>query len=285
MNRFTFREYDVASKKKIENFRRLVWEYYRVHGRDMPWRRTRDPYRVLVSEFMLQQTQVERVKKKYPEFLKLFPNVSALARAPLPAVLSAWQGLGYNRRARNLLLCAREIVRRHGGKVPWTEEALLALPGVGRSTAGAVLAFAYNLPSVFIETNVRAAFIDFFFPEAKKVSDREIIPLVEAALDARNPREWYFALFDYGVHLKSVKPGVGERSAQYKKQSKFEGSRRQIRGAMLRLLTGRRRGMTFREMAKELGKEGEVVRSVLEELEREGFLRKIRNQYVITDME
>jgi len=274
----------VASKKQIETFKRLVLNYYRSSGRDMPWRRTRDPYRVLVSEFMLQQTQVERVKKKYPEFLKSFPTVRALARAPLAAVLAAWQGLGYNRRARNLLLCAREIVRRHGGKVPQTAEELLALPGVGRSTAGAVVAFAYNLPSVFIETNVRAAFIDFFFPKAEKVSDREILPIVESTLDAKNPREWYFALFDYGVYLKSMRPGLGEKSAHYKKQSKFEGSRRQVRGVALRLLGGRRQGRSVREIVKELGRGGDVVQSVLEELEREGFVRKNHDRYMIVDM-
>lgn len=277
----------MASKKRIERFQRLVWEHYRAHGRsaaDLPWRRTRDPYRILVSEFMLQQTQVNRVKGKYTAFLKAFPTVRALAGAAFTGVLAAWQGLGYNRRARNLQRCAREIVARHGGKAPRTVEELLLLPGVGQSTAGAILAFAYDRPSVFIETNVRAAFIDFFFPRAKKVSDREIRPLVAAAVDRKNPREWYYALFDYGVYRKRLRPGLGERSSHYKKQPPFRGSRREARGAVLKSLAGRKRGLTMGEIARELGKEGDVVRGVLDELEREGFIVKSSGRYAIVFM-
>jgi A/G-specific adenine glycosylase len=270
------------SKKQIARFKRLVWNHYRMHGRNLPWRRTRDPYRILVSEFMLQQTQVERVRAKYASFLRSFPTVRALARASLAEVLVAWQGLGYNRRAQNLLRLAREVVNRYGGKIPRTEEELRALPGVGQSTAGAVMAFAFNRPSVFIETNVRAAFIDFFFPSARKVSDREIEPLVEAALDRRNPREWYYALFDYGVYLKSVKPGVGERSAHYKKQSKFAGSRRQMRGAIVRLLAGRKRGLTVGEITERIGRPSGLVRGAVDDLFKEGFLEKRGRLYLLS---
>jgi A/G-specific adenine glycosylase len=278
------RESDKVVSKKFDRFRRLVWAYYREHGRsakDLPWRGTRDPYRILVSEFMLQQTQVERVKTKYAAFLKSCPTLRSLASASQTDVIAAWLGLGYNRRARNLLLCAREVMERHGGKIPRTETELLALPGIGQSTAGAVLAFAFGLPSVFIETNIRSAFIHFFFSRKQKVSDREIIPLLEATVDRNNPREWYYALFDYGVHLKIRDPAIGTRSSHFKKQSPFKGSRREVRGAILKLLAAEK-SMTGAAIAKRLGKERELTTGVLEELCRDGLLEKQAGRYAIS---
>ena len=233
-------------KKKIEQLQERVRAYYRAHKRNFPWRETRNPYRILVSEVMLQQTQVARVLVKYPEFIGAFPTVQTLAKAPLAEVLRVWQGMGYNRRAKFLKQASKEIVERHNGKIPSTIAELLSLPGVGKSTAGGILAFAYNIPVAFIETNIRRVFIHHFFPKKKTVSDSDILPLVEATLNTANPREWYYALFDYGTHLAQMMPNPNRRSRHHAKQSVFEGSRRQIRGRVLRVL------LTNKETAGEL---------------------------------
>ncbi len=273
------------SPEKIRRFRRTVLDYYRRHGRggrDLPWRAIHDPYRILVSEFMLQQTQVERVRKKYREFLQAFPTLHSLAAATLRRVLSVWRGLGYNRRAKNILRCAQAIRERYSGRIPRTYDDLISLPGVGQSTAGALLSFAFNQPTVFIETNIRAVFIHFFFNKAHKVSDRDLIPLLEKTMDRRNPRDWYYALMDYGVHLKRTgSDDPGRRSALYKKQSPFKGSRREVRGGILKSLTKRPDGMTAREIALSLEKDTEEVRSVVYELMAEKFVERVSRRYHI----
>src|SRR3989344_2151314 len=197
----------VASRKssgthrsRFVAFQRLVWAEYKKHGRhDLPWRRTRNPYRVLVSEVMLQQTQVERVIPFYKRFLKLFPSVRALAHASLSKVLRAWQGLGYNRRAKALRETAREIVLKQGGLVSKEESTLTALPGVGVYTARAILAFAYNKDVAFVETNIRTAVIRHFFPRRNTVTDKEILEVLQRALPQGRARLWYSALMDYGA--------------------------------------------------------------------------------------
>jgi A/G-specific adenine glycosylase len=207
--------------------------------RDFPWRRTTDPYAVLVSEVMLQQTQVTRVVRHYETWLDEFPTVDALAAAPLEAVLVTWQGLGYNRRAIALKRAAEEIAGRLGGVVPDDEAALRALPGIGAATAAGVLAFAFGRPSTYLETNVRAVFLHELFADADGVPDSALVPLVaaaveEAARQAIEPRDWYYALLDYGAHLKRTYPNPSRRSAHHARQSRFEGSRRQKRAWLLR---------------------------------------------------
>lgn len=225
-----------ARKPSIETFRRSVWRYYRAHGRhDLPWRKTRDAYRILVSEVMLQQTQVPRVLEKYREFLRLFPTVHVLAQAKLADVLKVWSGLGYNRRGKYLHDAAKAIDGEYRGSVK-DATAAKKLPGVGPYTRSAVRVFAFGEPHTLIETNVRAAFIQFFFPDAARVHDRELIPLIEAAAAGQDPREWHWALMDFGVHIKKTHKNPARRSAGYVRQSKFEGSPRQVRGAILRAL-------------------------------------------------
>jgi A/G-specific adenine glycosylase len=163
-------------------FKKIIYSYYEKNRRDFPWRRTRDPYKILVSEIMLQQTQAPRVTEKYKEFIKKFPSVKSLAEAPLKKVLVLWQGLGYNRRAVNLHKTAQVINKKYKGVFPKTKEALLELPGVGPATAGDILAFAYNQAQIVIETNIRSVFIHFFFENEKNVHDRDIIPLIEKTL-------------------------------------------------------------------------------------------------------
>lgn len=192
----------------------------------------------MVSEVMLQQTQVTRVLEKYPVFLKQYPTIETLANAPLADVLRTWQGMGYNRRAKYLRDAAKKIVEEHNRQVPKNEQALLALPGIGSYTANAILAFAHNEPRIFIETNIRRVFIHHFFANKKGVHDKDILPLVEQTLETKNPREWYYALMDYGAHLpKIAKVNSNKQSVHYVKQSNFKGSLRELRGKIIRELT------------------------------------------------
>lgn len=260
---------------KLKKFRRLVWKFYKARRRDLPWRNTQDPYHILVSEVMLQQTQVARVMEKYPLFLRRFPTVRSLAKAPLSAVLKEWSGLGYNRRAKFLKQAAENIVAQHNGRVPDSFGALFALPGVGESTAGGILAFAYNTPVVFIETNIRRVFIHHFFQDKKRVSDKDIVPLVQEALDRTHPREWYYALFDYGTHLAATIPNPNVRSRHYAKQSVFKGSVRETRGLILKSLS--RSSHSLPELVRSNELDVKICRQALTALIKEGFVMKKKN--------
>jgi A/G-specific adenine glycosylase len=188
----------------------------------------------VISEIMLQQTQTYRVEPKYQAFLAALPTIQDLAHADLRTVLTLWQGLGYNRRGKFLHMLAQEVMRKHEGVIPDTPELLVQLPGIGKATAGSICAFAFNKPTVFIETNIRTVFLYHFFAGQQGVDDRELFPLVAATVDQENPREWYYALMDYGVHLKKSLPNPSRSSKHHVIQSKFEGSDRQIRGAIPR---------------------------------------------------
>lgn len=231
-------------RQEIREFQQLVWQYYQAHGRAMPWRANPEPYWVVVSELMLQQTQVSRVLPQFEAFVAQFPDWQALAQAPLAAVLTAWQGLGYNRRARFLHEVAKTIVNRHAGRLPERYEELVQLPGIGPGTAGAILVYAYNKPVAFVETNIRTVFIHHFFPQQEKVSDRELVPLIQAALSSGDVRSWYWALMDYGAFLKSTGNRAARRSRHHTVQSTFEGSHRQLRGHILRILATRSQNQT-----------------------------------------
>lgn len=218
-------------------FQELLHEKGRELYRDMPWRRDTRPYYVLVSELMLQQTQVDRVIPKFLDFIEKFPNEKALAATSLGEVLMLWSGLGYNRRAKYLHDAAKRIVVDFAGKFPDTKEELLSLPGVGSGTAGAILVYAFNQPEMFIETNVRTVYFHHFFTSGEKVTDKQIIKKLEQTIDREHPREFYWALMDYGTWLK--KNGIGRvaQSAHYKKQSALTGSVREVRGQIIRALT------------------------------------------------
>ena len=267
-----------TSAREIEAFRRSIRRYYRLHARAFPWRETSDPYAILVSEIMLQQTQTERVVPKYTDFLRRFPAITALADAPVIAVLRAWRGLGYNRRALALKRCAEEVVVRYGGVIPDDRDALKALPGIGNYTAGAIALFAFGRRGVFIETNIRTVFIHSFFSKQRAVRDDDIVPLIEQTLPRTKVREWYYALMDYGVMLKRTVPGITQRSAHYIKQTPFRGSRREIRGAILRLLT-ERAGCTRGAIKNAVRCDGVVLGGVLKELSQEGFITFSRGMY------
>ena len=266
---------------QVKAFQAQIWAFYGHSGRhNLPWRGTKNAYKILVSEVMLQQTQVARVLEKYPEFLKVFPTIQALAEAPLAQVLAVWQGMGYNRRALALKRLAEKVVAEHKGKIPRGRAELEALPGIGAYTAGAIRAFAFNEPEIFIETNIRRIFIHHFFGDKREVNDKEILPLVEKTLDRTRPREWYWALMDYGSHLPKVTANPNKRSKHYTKQKSFEGSHRQVRGRVLKFLTTKGK-CTAASCAKELELIPEKAKGVLGELVREGFAILTGRTYAI----
>ena len=211
-----------------------------MHKRTMPWRNISNPYKIFVSEMMLQQTQVERVKIKYAEFIKKFPTIKSVAQADKNEVLKIWQGLGYNRRALFIKKACEEIISKHQGNFPKDFKILQTLPGIGPSTAGAICAFAYNQPVFFIETNIRAVLLHFFFKHKEKVSDTEVMNVLQKVTpNTTDSRDWYYALYDYGTFLKKAlgknKIKLHQKSKHYNKQSKFEGSFRQKRAQVLKL--------------------------------------------------
>ena len=260
-----------------------VWAYYHESGRhDLPWRHDTSPYSITISEVMLQQTQVARVLIKYPEFLAMFPSFDALASADLVTVLAAWQGMGYNRRARFLQQLAQRVQGEFNGDLPHDPQMLLTLPGIGKATAASIAAFAFNAPTVFIETNIRRVYIHHFFPGQAEVHDRDIQALVESTLDTARPREWYWALMDYGSYLAKSFVNPNRNSKHYQKQSKFSGSVREARGAILRLLVAGT-PLTAQQMVKRSLIDRSRLLVAIEQLGDEGFIQGVgRGRYMIT---
>lgn len=266
----------------VRAFRALVRVRGRELYREMPWRGIDDPYAVLVSEVMLQQTQVARVLERYPRWLDAFPTVDALAAAPLEAVLDLWQGLGYNRRALALKRTADLVTEHHAGVLPPDEAVLRSLPGIGPATAAAILDYAFRIPAPFIETNVRAVFLHHFFADAADVPDRELMPLVEEAWDRRDPRAWGYALMDYGSRLKQTVPNPSRASRHHVRQSRFEGSRRQKRARLLRAVLGAP-GLPSEAYAAEAGIDPATAAALLDELACEGFLSRHADGWRVAD--
>ena len=228
---------------------------------------------MLISEIMLQQTQTGRVMEKFLNFTEEFPNFLALSKAPLEDVLKAWQGLGYNRRAIAIKKIAEIIINDYQGILPDSIEILKTFPQIGHNTASSVAAFAFNKPSVFIETNIRRVYIYFFFHNKNNIPDKAIIPIVEKTLDKTNPREWYYALMDYGVMLKKLYPDLNKKSAHYRKQAQFKGSNRQIRGDLLKLIIRTKSLKKFEIENKFKNINREKLKTILIQLEKEGFIK------------
>jgi len=271
----------MVDKKTIKRIQDTVWDYFEKYGRhDLPWRKTKNPYHILVSEVMLQQTQVTRVIPKYKAFLKQFPTIQSLADAPLRDVLVAWQGLGYNRRAKALHEAAKCLVKDYGGRIPKAFDELCTLPGVGPYTAGAISAFAYNTPIPIIETNIRTVLFYFAFKKDRVISDVELMKLSEACLDTEKPREWYWALMDYGAHLKENGIRVNSKSKHYVKQSKFKGSDREVRGAILRELSTFET-LSLLQLQKKIHFESSKIKEQLLRLEKEAFVSENKGKWTV----
>lgn len=271
------------------------------HYRELPWRNIDDAYGVLVSEVMLQQTQVNRVLRYWERWMGLFPTVDALAAADTPLVLEMWQGLGYNRRALALKRACETCATEHAGRLPETIEELVKLPGIGPATAAGIVAFAYNRPAVYLETNVRSVFLHELFPEREGVNDRELVPYIadtcpagsltsEASDGEWGPRTWYYALLDYGAHLKSQVANPSRRSAHHARQSKFEGSHREKRSFVLKQVLARPDGIATSEVIAALNAhernagrdalDAETCEALVTELAGEGFFQ-LRNDLLV----
>ena len=275
-------------------FRAKVRERGRELYRDLPWRRTCDPYEIWISEVMLQQTQVSRVDGRWQRWLARFPTVEALAAADAADVLDEWQGLGYNRRALSVHRAARAVAEAGEG-FPREAPALTALPGIGPATAAGIRAFAFDLHGVYLETNVRAVMLHELLAEREGVSDRELVPLVEATCPpdggfgrdpADDPRNWYYAMLDYGAYLKRTVPNPSRRSSAHARQSRFEGSRRQKRAALVRALLANREGAGEDALVAAVAAEGveldrALAADLLAELASEGFCRRDRGLWRI----
>ncbi len=273
-------ESEGLSPASISLFQDLILSFYRSSGRDLPWRRTTDPYHILVSEIMLQQTQVDRVIPKYIEFLGAFPTINNLADAGPSRILPVWKGLGYNRRVLSLQKTAMTIRDEYSGTVPPDPGILATFPGIGDATAAAICAYAFNMPVVYIETNIRRIMLHYFFRHTDGVRDRDIIPYIAATLNTENPRDWYNALMDYGSHLKLRLADPNRRSAHYSRQSRFAGSNREIRGKILSHLMNRG-GITTDALASSIGSDIRRVQKVCKDLCQEGFIREEAGSYSI----
>ncbi len=272
----------MLSNDQVQAFQETLWNFYAANERDLLWRQPEpdgnfDPYKILVSEIMLQQTQVVRVTPKYQEFLLKFPTVSVLATSSLSDVLEVWQGLGYSRRARFLREAAWMIEDEFAGEFPGTIQELVKLPGVGVNTAGAIMNYAYNQPTVFVETNVRTVYIHHFFADRTDVHDRELLPLIEATMNRENPREFYWALMDYGTYLKQTVGNLNRASKHYAKQSTFEGSARQVRGEVLRQLQSGPQSLPVLQQAIV----DDRLQSVLDGLQRDQMIVRTDDLYHI----
>jgi len=263
----------------IKVFQDIIYSFYNHKKRNFPFRENITPYKVVVSEIMLQQTQTNRVAEKFIEFIDKFPDFKSLAQASVEELLSMWQGLGYNRRAIALKKIAERIISEFNGNVPKDMDSLTSLPQIGHNTASSILSFAYNIPTYFIETNIRRVYIYFFFPGKIEIDDKEIMELVKDSVDKDNPRDWYYALMDFGTMLKKTHPELNKKSAHYRKQSKFVGSTRQVRGKVLKLLL--KKPFSKREIIDKINYEEKKVIEILDALKKEGFIQEEQDRFFI----
>lgn len=272
-----FGEYECALTEQVyspelyQAFCESVWDYYHHHKRQFVWRETTDPYHIVVSEIMLQQTQTLRVVEKYLNFLTHFPTFSALAYASRQEVLAQWVGLGYNRRALALHEIAQKVVHEYAGVLPNDPAILQTFKGLGPATSASIVAFAFNKPTVFIETNIRSVYLHVFFADQVGITDKELMPLIQETRDMVNPREWYYALMDCGVVLKKLYPNPNKRSSHYARQSTFSGSTRQVRGSIIRYLT-QNKELDKKKLIELFSEKQQELPSIIEGLVKEGFI-------------
>lgn len=257
-------------------FRELVWQVGGRLYREMPWREDPSPYKVWVSELMLQQTQVSRVIPKFEAFMQRFPDITSLSESSLADVLTLWSGLGYNRRAKYLWQAALEVKLRFDSELPRTQKELMSLPGIGPNTAAAILNYAYEIATPFVETNIRTVYFHHFFHDRTDISDKELLRVVERTMDHEHPREFFWALMDYGTHLKATVGGRIDQSRHYKKQSPLSGSPREMRGRIIRVLTAR--SLTLDDLKRSVQADARF-HPALASLQREGMVELHAGQW------
>ncbi|NBV40907.1 A/G-specific adenine glycosylase [bacterium] len=274
----------VITQKQIAEFNQNLYTFYAQNKRSFAWRENITAYKIVVSEIMLQQTQTSRVVKKFEQWIDRFPTVHDVARAGQADILSYWQGLGYNRRGLALHKICQLITQDFGGHVPQDPKILQTFPHIGPNTAGSICAFAFNMPTVFIETNIRTVFSYHFFKGQLQICDKDILQLVEQTINKQNPRDWYYALMDYGVHLKKQLPNINSASKHYAKQSKFAGSKREVRGTIIKLLTEFtyiKKEELFALTRQALQANLHPLEPIFDQLHQEGFI-KIHDQDVLS---
>jgi len=259
-------------QKRIEVFRRKIFDFYGDNRRSFPWRETRDRYAVMVSEIMLQQTQAERVVSKFTAWMDRFPDVAVLASAPLRDVLALWSGLGYNSRGQRLQSSARMVTERFGGVVPAAPAQLKTLPGIGDYTCRSIPVFADNLDVAAVDTNIRRIIIhEFALPE--ETSKRSIQIAAEQLLPPGRSRDWHNALMDYGsLFLTSRATGIRSLT----KQSKFRGSKRWYRGRLLKELVASEQ-LLLEEIGERYSDCPWGIREIIDALVRDGLVDEVDN--------
>lgn len=268
------------TQSQIADFQRIIWNYYAAAARPFSWRETRNPYHIVVSEIMLQQTQTHRVVDKFEQFIGAFPDFESLAQAPMRDLLGVWQGLGYNRRGVALQKIAQQVVLHYNGQLPADPVILETFPGIGPATASSICAFAFDMPTVFIETNIRAVYLHFFFPGQENIHDKQLRPLVEQTVVHENARHWYYALMDYGVMLKKQFKNPSRKSAHHAVQSKFEGSDRQIRGMVIKLLT-QQESAELPAIIAFCNRPADRVHAVVQQLHAEKMIKLVDEYYCL----
>jgi A/G-specific adenine glycosylase len=263
--------------EKIRRFQKKIFSFYEKNKRDLPWRKTADPYKILLSEFMLQQTQVTRVVFYYNKWLRKWPTIHALASASLPEVLEMWMGMGYNTRAVNLHRTARKIIADFHGDVLQAMKQYKELPGIGRYTSQAVQIFSTNADLVTVDTNIRRILIsEFSLPS--KMPDKLLWSMAEQCLPLGKSRDWHNALMDYGsLHLTAKKTGIKPKT----RQTHFEGSNRQIRAKILRCLL--QKTMSLSELEKTIKIEQKRLRPILEKMMDENIIIKRNATYQLKE--
>ena len=274
---FEFPQYVISTHSQadqyeiLRNFTGEVHSWYALNGRVFPWRETTDPYHILLSEMMLQQTQTQRVLPKYRLFLDLWPDFLTLSRASLTDILLAWKGLGYNRRAKALKQIAQRT-HEWGYTLPPDYETLLQLPMVGPATASALMAFSYGEPAIYLETNIRRVILHYFFQDEPSVHDRSIVGVLSSLSQLQDDhRHWYYALMDIGVQLKASGINPNRRSLHYSRQTPFEDSSRQVRSTVLDIITTGG-GQVIDDLDAALSFSRDRIVSALESLIADGIL-------------
>lgn len=261
------------SAQKIASFQKMILTWWQSHQRNLPWRRTHDPYRIMVSEVMLQQTQVSRVLPKYKEFLRAFPTVVDLAKATPAHVLRVWKGMGYNRRALYLHHAAKIIVEQYQGQFPVSEQQLSKLPGLGTYTARAILVFAYKQEVPLVDTNIRQIITHFFFDDVRQ-KESVIETVAQQLLPKGKSWEWHQALMDYNaVAMSKLKTQMSKRK---KKTIPFRESNRFFRGRIIdRLREGEvKEQELIGECISAYGKTRSFMRGIIASLIKDGLIER-----------